>query len=404
MINTGDTAWVLTSAALVLLMTPGLAFFYGGLVRKQNMLNTLMMSYIAMGIIAIEWALVGYSFAFAPGNAWLGGLDFVGLQGVGSEPLDGQTIPHSVFMVFQMMFAVITPALISGAIVGRMKFLAYVIFITLWGLLVYNPLCHWVWGPGGWIGAHGALDFAGGTVVHVSAGVSALVAAVILGPRKGYPTRPMIPHHVPFVMMGAGLLWFGWFGFNAGSALGANGLAGTAFVTTNLAAAAAMVTWAMLEWFRSGKPTAVGVATGAVVGLVTITPAAGFVTPMGALAMGTIGSVISYITIQLFSRTRLDDSLDVFACHGMGGITGSILTALFATTAVNADGANGLFYGNAGLLWPQVAGTLAAATLAATATAVILLGLKATIGLRPEEDDEQQGLDVTEHAEEAYLR
>jgi len=308
-------------------------------------------------------------------------------------------------MVFQMMFAVITPALISGAIVGRMKFSSYVVFILLWGLCIYNPLCHWVWGPGGWIGADGALDFAGGTVVHVSAGVSALVAAIILGPRNGYPTRPMIPHHVPFVMLGAGLLWFGWFGFNAGSALGANALAGTAFVTTNLATAAAVVAWSLLEWFKGGQVTAVGIATGAVVGLVTITPAAGFVTPMGALGMGAIGAAISFTAIQLLAGIKtLDDSLDVFACHGMGGISGSILTGVFASKIANPDGADGLLYGDASLMWPQLKGTLAAALLAAVGTAVILYLIKAVMGLRPEADEEQQGLDVSQHAEEAYLR
>jgi Amt family ammonium transporter len=405
MIDTGDTAWVLTSAALVLLMTPGLAFFYGGLTRRKNMLNTLMMSYIAMGIIAVEWAVVGYSMAFAPGSPWLGGMDFLGLSGVGSAPVEGQTIPHQVFMVFQMMFAVITPALISGAIVGRMKFCSYVTFILLWGLLIYNPLCHWVWGPGGWIGAAGALDFAGGTVVHVSAGVSAMVAAIILGPRKGYPTRPMIPHHVPFVMLGAGLLWFGWFGFNAGSALGANGVAGTAFLTTNLAAASGVLMWASLEWFKGGKATAVGVATGAVVGLVTITPAAGFVTPMGAIAMGAIGAAVSFFTIQLLARIKtLDDSLDVFACHGMGGMTGSLLTGVFAAKLANPDGADGLLYGSADLMWPQLQGTVAAALLAAVGTAAILYAIKAVMGLRADDDEEQQGLDTSQHAEQAYVR
>jgi Amt family ammonium transporter len=400
-INTGDTAWVLTSAALVLLMTPGLAFFYGGLVRSKNMLNTLMMSFVALGLIAIEWAMCGYSFSFAEGNAWLGGTGYFGLQGVGLDAYPGTAIPHQAFMVFQMMFAIITPALISGAVVGRMKFKAYVIFIVLWALAVYNPLCHWVWG-GGWLQEAGALDFAGGTVVHISAGVSALVAAMILGPRYKHKSAEMAPHHVPFVMLGAGLLWFGWFGFNAGSALGAGAGATAAFVTTNLAAAAALVTWLVIETLRCGKATAVGAATGAVVGLVTITPAAGFVTPMGAMAMGAMGASVSFLVIQVFSKFSVDDSLDVFACHGMGGITGALLTGVFASEAVG--GSNGLLYGNAGLMWPQLQGVLAAAGLAGLATAIILYGLKFTIGLRSTEDDERFGLDVTEHAEEAYRR
>jgi Amt family ammonium transporter len=400
-INTGDTAWVLTSSALVLLMTPGLAFFYGGLVRSKNMLNTLMMSFVAMGLISIEWALCGYSFSFADGNAWIGGTAYFGLQGVGLDAYPGTAIPHQAFMVFQMMFAVITPALISGAVVGRMKFKAYVIFIVLWALAVYNPLCHWVWG-GGWLQEAGALDFAGGTVVHISAGVSALVAAMILGPRYKHKSAEMAPHHVPFVMLGAGLLWFGWFGFNAGSALGAGAGATAAFVTTNLATAAALVTWLFIESLHCGKATAVGAATGAVVGLVTITPAAGFVTPMGAMAMGAIGASVSFVVIQVFSKFTVDDSLDVFACHGMGGITGALLTGVFASEAVG--GSNGLWYGDASLMWPQLEGVLATAGLAGLATAIILYGLKFTIGLRPTEDDERFGLDVTEHAEEAYRR
>ena len=398
-IDTGNTAFVLIAAAMVLLMTPGLAFFYGGLVRGKNVLNTMLMSVVAMGVVAIEWAVIGYSMSFAPGTALVGGFDFVGFSGVGAAPQAGQTIPHLAFAGFQMMFAIITPALISGAVVGRMKFKAYVPFILLWAIVVYNPLCHWVWG-GGFLGKMGALDFAGGTVVHVSAGVSALVAAIVLGPRKGAGTAR--PHNVPFVLLGAALLWFGWFGFNAGSALAADGVASLAFVTTNLAAAAALVAWCALETVQMGKPTAVGAATAAVVGLVTITPAAGFVTPMGAIAIGMLGSVGAYGVIQVMHRTKLDDSLDVFACHGVGGIIGSILTGVFATTAVNAAGADGLLYGGAGLVWTQTLAVLAAAAFAAVGTVGILIPLKLLMGLRTDEESEFDGLDLAEHAEGAY--
>ena len=398
-INSGDTAFVLVAAAMVLLMTPGLAFFYGGLVRGKNVLNTMLMSVVAMGVIAIEWAVVGYSMAFAPGSSVLGGLDFLGLSGVGAAPRAGQSIPHLAFVAFQMMFAIITPALISGAVVERMKFRVYVPFIVLWAVVVYNPLCHWVWG-GGWLGAMGALDFAGGTVVHVSAGVSALVAAFLVGPRRSNAAPR--PHNVPFVLLGAALLWFGWFGFNAGSALAADGVAALALLTTNLAAAGALVAWCALETFQMGRPTAVGAATAAVVGLVTITPAAGFVTPMGAIAMGVLGSVGAYFVIQLLHSARLDDSLDVFACHGVGGIIGSVLTGVFATKAVNAAGADGLLYGGAGLVWTQTVAVLAAALFAGLATAAILLPLKAAFGLRADEESEYEGLDAMEHAESAY--
>ncbi len=396
----GDTAWVLVSAALVLLMTPGLGFFYGGLVRGRNVLNTLMMSVIAMGVVALLWATIGYSLAFGTGNALVGGLEHLGLNGVGGAPRDGTTIPHLLFMAFQMMFAVITPALISGAVVERMRFGAYVAFIALWSLLVYGPLAHWVWG-GGWIMKLGALDFAGGTVVHVSAGVSALVAAKLLGPRQGAKRHPR-PHNVPFVLLGASLLWFGWFGFNAGSALAANELAGLAFVTTNLGAAAAMCVWAVLESWRAGKPSAVGAATGAVVGLVAITPAAGFVTPMASIAIGALGACASFFVIQLMKRTRIDDSLDVFACHGVGGIVGSLLTGVFATKAVNAAGADGLLAGNAGLVWVQAIAVFGAAAVAAAATFVLIKALALVMPVRATEEDELVGLDLAAHAEGAY--
>ncbi|WP_287128430.1 ammonium transporter [Candidatus Cyanaurora vandensis] len=413
-INSGNTAWILVSAALVLLMTPGLAFFYGGLVRGRNVLNTLMMSFVALGVIGLEWVLIGYSLAFSPGSQFIGGLDWLGLNGVGQEPspVYMSTVPHLAFMVFQAMFAVITPALISGAVVDRMKFKTYVVFIMLWSAVVYAPLAHWVWSfamvdgkivTAGWLGTLGALDFAGGTVVHISAGISALVAALILGARKGYPDQPMPPHNVPFALLGAGLLWFGWFGFNAGSAGAADGIASLAFVTTNTATAAAMATWLLIETIFN-KPTAVGAATGAVVGLVAITPAAGFVTPLGAIAIGGTAAIISYSVVQLRSKLKFDDSLDVFACHGMGGITGAVLTGVFCTKTVNALVVNeGLAYGGGfAQLGIQLTSIAATAALAGGATAVILLLLKFTLGLRPEDRAELEGLDISEHGEEGY--
>ncbi len=402
-IDSGNTAWILTSTALVLLMTPGLAFFYGGLVRGKNVLNTMMMSIIAMGVVAIQWAVLGYSLSFAEGNSFIGGLGFFGLENVGAAPVEGMTIPHYAFMAFQMMFAVITPALISGAVVERMKFKAYVFFILAWAVCVYDPLCHWVWG-GGWIADLGALDFAGGTVVHVSAGVSALVAALILGRRSSLiADEESRAHNVPFVLLGAALLWFGWFGFNAGSALAADGIAALAIVTTNLAAAAAMIIWVALDVWKGRRPSAVGAATGAVVGLVTITPAAGFVTPMGAIAMGLLGALVAFTAIERLGRLGIDDTLDVFACHGVGGIVGSILTGVFATKAVNSGGADGLLYGGgAELLIAQTISVLAAAAFAGGCTAVILIAMKAMMGIRANSELEDQGLDLGDHGEAAY--
>ncbi|MCG8432945.1 MAG: ammonium transporter [Gammaproteobacteria bacterium] len=402
--DASDTAWILISIALVLLMTPGLAFFYGGLVRDKQVLNTIKMSFVALGVISVEWALIGYSLAFAPGSAWLGGLGWLGLAGVDAQPqpLYSDTLPHLLFMAFQMMFAVITPALISGAVVGRMKFKAYLLFILFWGLVIYNPIAHWVWGPGGWIGEIGALDFAGGTVVHISAGVSALVAAIVLGPRKQLSNSSNRPHNVPFVVLGASLLWFGWFGFNAGSALAADGIAALACVTTMLGAASAVVTWIILEMLQAGKTSASGAAIAAVVGLVAITPAAGFVTPLAALAIGAAGSTASYLTIKAIKRTGLDDTLDVFACHGIAGIVGSLLTGVFATTSVNPGGADGLLYGNAYLLVPQLISVVAAGLYAAVGTGIILLILDKVVGLRADETAETDGIDLVEHAENAY--
>ncbi|MHC4952494.1 MAG: ammonium transporter [Planctomycetota bacterium] len=402
--NSGDTAWTLICTALVLLMTPGLAFFYGGLVRERNAINTIKMSFVALGCIALVWALVGYSLAFGPGNAWIGGLAWVGLDGVGMAPNPSysDSIPHLVFMAFQMMFAIITPALISGAVVGRMKFKSYVAFIVAWSILIYAPLARWVWGEGGWLGEMGALDFAGGTVVHISAGVSALVAALVLGPRRA--RREENPHNIPFVILGASLLWFGWFGFNAGSALAADGVAALAIVTTMLSAAAAVATWLGVDAIRGRKPNAIGAAIAAVVGLVAVTPAAGFVTPMSAILIGVIATLVSYLAVQLINKTGVDDTLDVFACHGLGGISGALLTGVFASTAANPGGADGLLSGNVELIGIQAIGVGAAALYSAVGTVVILYVVKKLMGLRPTVEAEAVGIDLTEHAETAYAR
>jgi Amt family ammonium transporter len=404
-LSAGDTAWVLMSSALVLLMTVGLAFFYGGLVRPKNSLNTMMMSVVALGVVGVQWVVVGYSFGFAPGTAWLGGLAWVLFRGVGMAPVPAYaaTIPQQAHALFQGMFAIITPALISGAIVERMRFRAYVVFLVLWSTLVYDPLAHWVWGQGGWLAARGALDFAGGTVVHISAGVSALVVARLLGPRRDFRRTPLAPHSVPLVLLGAGLLWFGWFGFNAGSALAANGVASLAFVNTNAAAAAALVAWALLDTARLGKATAVGAATGAVAGLVGITPAAGYVSTPAALAIGALAAGVAYAAMQVRSRSRLDDALDVFSCHGMAGITGALLTGVFASRAANPAGADGLLAGNAAQLGVQIVAVLAAVAIAAVGTVAIYGVLRLTMAVRADVHDEISGLDLTEHGEEAYF-
>ena len=403
-ISSGDTAWVLTAAALVMLMLPGLALFYGGLVRSKSMLNTFMMSAAPLGLVSVQWVLIGYSLAFAAGSPYLGGLAWWGFEGVGAEPnaTYAGSIPHLAFAAFQAMFAAITVALISGAVAERMRFRAYLLFVLLWTTFIYDPLAHWVWGDGGWLRTLGALDFAGGTVVHVSAGTSALVAALFLGPRREYRRIPILPHNVPFTLLGAGLLWFGWFGFNAGSALAANDVAASAFVTTHTAAAAALTAWMLLDLVRLGRPTAVGAATGAVVGLVAITPAAGFVTARGALAIGVLAAAASYAAIVLRSRTRVDDALDVFACHGVAGIAGALLTGVFATKTVNPAGADGLLAGNPAQLGVQALAVLATIVLAAAGSAAILGLLRVTVGLRVSLADEVAGLDVGEHGEEAY--
>jgi Amt family ammonium transporter len=404
-ISSGDTAWVLVSSALVLLMTVGLAFFYGGLVRPKNALNTMMMSMVALGVIGVQWMLIGYSIAFGPGNSWLGGLSWAGLHNVGLDPNPayGSTIPLQAHAMFQGMFAIITPALISGAIVERMRFRGYIVFLLLWATLIYDPLAHWVWGADGWLLKRGALDFAGGTVVHISAGVSALVAAWFLGPRRDYRRVPIAPHNVPLVLLGAGLLWFGWFGFNAGSALAANGLATLAFVNTNTAAAAALVTWAGLDLMRTGKITAVGAATGLVVGLVGITPAAGYVTPLSGLLIGVLAAGVSYTAIQIRSRTKLDDALDVFSCHGMAGIAGALLTGVFATKLMNPAGGDGLLAGNASQIGVQLLAVLATIAFAGLGTLGILKLVEITVGARADVPEEIAGLDLSQHGEEAYF-
>jgi Amt family ammonium transporter len=394
-----DTAWMLVSTALVLLMTPALAFFYGGLVRNKNSLNTMMMSFVALGVVGVTWALVAYSLAFSEGGPLLGGLANLGLNGVGTEAKG--TIPHVLFMAYQGTFAIITAALISGAVVERMRFGPYIAFITLWTLLVYAPVAHWVWG-GGWLMSRGVLDFAGGTVVHINAGVSALVAAMVLGARKDYGRQAVLPHNVPFTLLGAGLLWFGWFGFNGGSALAANELAGLAFTNTFLAPMATLVVWTLLDYMRTGRATAVGGATGIVVGLVAITPAAGFVSPAGALALGALAALPSYFAIAWRSRTRIDDSLDVFAGHGIGGLTGALLTGVLAQKIWNPAGNDGLLYGNAAQLGVQALGCLSAALYAAVMTFVILKVMAFVLSLRAVPRIEGVGMDVSQHGEEAY--
>ncbi len=394
-----DTAWMLVSTALVLLMTPALAFFYGGLVRSKNSLNTMMMSFAALGVVGVLWALLAYSLAFAEGNAWIGGTDNALLAGVGTEAKG--TLPHVLFMAYQGTFAIITAALISGAIVERMRFGPYLAFIVLWTLFVYAPVAHWVWG-GGWLMTRGVLDFAGGTVVHINAGVSALVAALVLGTRKDYSRQAILPHNVPFVLLGAGLLWFGWFGFNGGSALAANELAALAFTNTFLAPMATLVVWVLLDYFRTGRATAVGGATGIVVGLVAVTPAAGFIGPTSALLLGAIAAFPSYFTIVARSRTRLDDSLDVFAGHGIGGLTGALLTGVFASKVWNPAGNDGLLAGNPGQLATQALGVAAAIIYSALATFVILKLLGLVTALRAAPRAEGLGMDVTQHGEEAY--
>ena len=397
--NAADTGWMLISTALVLLMTPALAFFYGGLVRPKNALNTMMMSFISFGFVGVLWAVIGYSLAFGPGTDWLGDLSRLFLRGVGLEPQG--TIPHLLFMCYQGTFAIITAALISGAIVERMRFSAYIMFISLWSIVVYAPVAHWVWG-GGWLAKMGALDFAGGTVVHVNAGIAALVAAICVGPRRDYKKSPLLPHNVPFTLLGAGLLWFGWFGFNAGSALAANNIAALAFTTTFLAPMGTLFVWTMLDIVRTGKPTAVGAATGIVVGLVAITPAAGFVGPMSAIILGGLAAFPSYFGLLWRAKTSLDDSLDVVAAHGLGGTVGALLTGVFAQKSLNGV-ADGLLYGNPGQLGIQAAAVAAALVYSGVVSYVLLKVIGAIVPLRAATEDESIGLDLSQHGEEAYV-
>jgi len=405
--NSGDTAWVLMSSALVLLMTlPGLAFFYGGLVRRKNVLSILMQCFIILCVIILQWVLFGYSLAFGPDfHGIIGKLDWAGLRGVGALPNPdyAATIPHSVFMIFQAMFAVITPALIIGAYAERVKFAAFLLFTLLWSTLVYDPLAHWVWGTGGWIKALGGLDFAGGIVVHVSSGISALVLAIMLGRRIGYNHKPIRPHNLPFTVLGAALLWFGWYGFNAGSALAADGLAANAFIATTTATAAAGFAWALVEWWHNGKPTMLGAATGAVAGLVAVTPACGFVNPINAIFIGIIAALICYLAIAVIkARLGYDDALDAFGVHGVGGLWGTIATGLFAEKAVNAAGSNGLFFGNASLVGIQLLIAVVTVAFAAIMTFLIFKLVNALVGMRVEEQNEIVGLDLTEQKEAAY--
>jgi Amt family ammonium transporter len=399
-LNAADTAWILISTALVLLMTPALAFFYGGLVRGKNALNTMMMSVSALGFVGLAWALVGYSLAFSKGSGFVGGLSWAALSGVGIEAQG--TIPHILFMAFQGTFAIITAALISGAIAERMRFPAYLAFITLWSVLVYAPVAHWVWG-GGFLSTFGALDFAGGTVVHINAAVAALVAAVMMGARKDYARQAILPHNVPFTLLGAGLLWFGWFGFNAGSALGANTTAAIAFTNTLLAPTGTLVVWTLLDLHRTRKVTAVGAATAMVVGLVAITPGAGLMSPISAIVIGALAAVPSYFGLLWRARTRLDDSLDVVAAHGLGGAVGALLTGVFAEKAWGSP-VDGLLAGNARQLGIQLVAVLVVAAYSALASWALLRLIDLVVPLRVSKRDEGIGLDVSQHGEEAYVR
>jgi Amt family ammonium transporter len=403
-VDTGDTAWILISAALVLLMTPALAMFYGGMVRAKNVLGTIMHSFVAIAVISVQWVLIGYSLSFGPDiHGFIGSLDWFALSGVGAAPSAyAPTIPHLAFMIYQCMFAIITPALISGAFAERMKFSAYLVFIIAWSTLVYDPVAHWIWGKGGFLGAMGAMDFAGGMVVHLTSGISALIAAIMIGKRVNYGTEPMTPHNLPMTVLGAGLLWFGWFGFNAGSALSSGGLSTIALVTTHTAAASATVVWMLVEWLHRGKPTMFGVATGCIAGLATITPAAGFVSPASAMAIGGAAGLVCYLALNSKDKLGYDDSLDAFGVHGVGGTLGTIGAGLLASTAINAGGSNGLFLGNAGTLITQLKAIGIVAIYSIVVTFILLKIIEKTIGLRVQNDHEVMGLDLSQHSEEGY--
>jgi ammonium transporter, Amt family len=403
-VDTGDTAWVLISTALVMLMTPGLAFFYGGMVGRKNVLGILMQCFTILSVISVQWILYGYSLSFAPGKGFWGGLDWIGLKGVGFAPFRdySPTIPHQLFMIFQAMFAIITPALIIGAFAERMKFSAFLIFMILWATFVYDPICHWVWGVGGWLKDMGALDFAGGTVVHINAGIAALMIAIFIGKRDG-GGKAILPHNLPFTILGTALLWFGWFGFNAGSALGANELAVNAFIVTNTAAAAAGLSWALIDWIFNEKPTMLGTATGAVAGLVAITPAAGFVSALSAIIIGIFVSIFCYIAVALIKpKFGYDDALDVFGVHCIGGVWGALATGLFASKAVNPAAADGLFFGNPKQFLIQLLAVGVTLVYSFLASLLIYKIIDLVIKVRVEEKDETLGLDLTQHHENAY--
>ena len=404
-IDSGDTAWVLASSALVMLMTPGLALFYGGMVRRKNVLGTIMHSFVALGIITVQWVLFGYSLAFGPdvGHV-IGSLDWIGLRGVGLDPNPdyAATIPHQAYMIFQMMFTIITPALISGAIAERIKFSAYVVFMILWAFLVYDPLAHWVWGTGGWLKELGALDFAGGLVVHISSGVSALACALVLGRRKGYGIDLMAPHNLTLTVIGGCLLWFGWFGFNSGSAVASGALAASAFIVTHIATGTAALSWMVTEWAHRGKPTALGAVSGAVAGLVAITPASGFVGPLSSLVIGALAGAVCYGAVNLKPRFGYDDSLDVVGVHAVGGTLGALLTGFFASQLVNPGGSDGLFFGNPAQVGVQALSVLVAWIYSFAVTWVLLKLLDRVMGLRASEEDESLGLDLSQHGEVGY--
>jgi len=401
--NTGDTAFMLIATAMVMLMTPGLALFYGGMVRSKNVLATIMQSFLCLGIVSILWILFGYSMAFGPDvHGIIGDLSWAGLQGVGTTPGPySPTIPHLLFCAFQLMFAVITPALITGAYAERMKFTAFLVFTTLWTTLVYFPVCHWVWG-GGWMGAHGGMDFAGGTVIHINSGAAALVAAIMVGKRQGWGREPFHPHNLGMTLLGAGILWFGWFGFNAGSALSAGEIATVAFFTTQIASAAAAVSWIVMEWITQGRPTTLGAASGAIAGLVAITPASGFVSPISGLIIGLVAGALCYFAVLQKSKLGYDDALDVVGVHGVGGLWGALATGLFASTAINPAGKNGLFAGNPAQLGIQAMDAFTVIAYSLVATYIILKGMDMVMGLRVNKDEEQQGLDLSQHSETGY--
>jgi len=404
-IDTGDTAWILISTALVMLMTPGLALFYGGMVRGKNVLGTIMQSFVAISLISVQWILIGYSLSFGPDiNGLIGSLDWIGLRGVGIEPNPdyAPTIPHMAFMIYQAMFAVITPALITGAFAERMKFSAYLLFILLWSTLVYDPVAHWIWGTGGWLKKMGTLDFAGGIVVHLISGISALAAALIIGRRKGYLQEAMYPHNLPMTVLGAGLLWFGWFGFNAGSALSAGTLSTMAFVATHTSAVSATLIWVIIEWIHRGKPTMFGAATGSIAGLATITPASGFVSPMSALIIGLAAGAVCYVSLNMKTKLGYDDSLDAFGVHGVGGFVGTFATGIFASTLINPAGSNGLLFGSHQLFVSQMTAVAVTAVYSFIATVILLKIIDKFIGLRIDQESELHGLDISQHGESGY--